>query len=78
MAKAQYHLLFKEEHTRGPVLQHTYGGEEQVEVSEITTRAHLLLCARDVSLYRHTLLIDNKRYDILNVFLQPDCRHMPR
>ena len=68
MGIARYQMLFKEEATRGPVLQQTYDADTQLEVREITTRAHLQLRARDVSLYRHTLVIDDKPYMILNVF----------
>ncbi len=68
MRNAQYQLFYKEKATRGPVLQLTYDGEKQLDVLEITTRDVVHLRARDISIYRHSLLIDSKHYDILNVF----------
>lgn len=68
MRMARYQLTCKEKSTAGPVIHQTYDGEAQVVVREITTQTLLRMYARDISIYRHTLLLNDKPYDILNVF----------
>lgn len=68
MRSPQYQLVYKEKATGGPILRQTCDAEKQVEVVEITTRERLRLRTRDISIYRHSLVIDGKPYDILNVF----------
>lgn len=68
MSTGQYQLIFKEKASSGPVMRQTCDGETRMAVREITTRTLLQLRACDISIYRHTLLLDDKPYDILSVF----------
>lgn len=68
MGIPQYQLIYKQKATYGPIFRQTCDAEKQVDVVEISTRERLRLRTRDISIYRHSLVIDNKPYDILNVF----------
>lgn len=63
----QYQLLIKEEGTNGPARQQIYDGENCLDVRELSTRMTTQVLAQDISLYRHTLFLDNKAYQILDV-----------
>jgi len=72
---AQYQIVYREKGTGGPVLRKTFDGDAQVDVREITTQSLIRLRASDVSIYRHSLMIDNTPYDILNIVgLNPGMR----
>jgi hypothetical protein len=66
----RYQLLFRAEGSPGPLRQQLYGGEERVDVRDMATRATIRIPARDLSLYRHTLLLEGRSYQILNVVRQ--------
>lgn len=67
MRTTQYQLFIKAAATGGPVLKQNYGADALVDVRDITTRTVVQLRAREVSPYRHNLLMDGKAFEILNV-----------
>ena len=67
MQATKFQVFIKPAATRGPVLEQTYGADSLVDVRDITTLAVVQLRARDISPYRHHLLMDGKSFEILNV-----------
>jgi len=49
------------------MLQQIYGAEERVNVLDLATHVTLLVCAHELSPYRHTLVLNGLEYQILNV-----------
>lgn len=43
------------------------GTTELVEVIDLTTRVISQVCAKDVSIYRHTLRLHGKSFNIMNI-----------
>jgi hypothetical protein len=64
---SQYHLIFKAKDIPGPVCHQMYDGDEPFEVRDLTTRVTIRVRAQDLSPYRHTLCMDGKEFQILNV-----------
>lgn len=67
MGTHQYQLVYREKGTSGALLQKAFDGEAQVDVREIISRELLHLRVKDISLYRHSLVLDGKPYDIINI-----------
>jgi hypothetical protein len=66
----QYRLDIQATGAAGPLRQQTYHGDERLEVRDLSTRVTVRVSARDISPYRHTLLLDGKEFRILNVVRQ--------
>ena len=49
------------------IRRRTYDGDERLYVRDLTTRVTVQVRAREVSPYRHTLLLEGTEYQILNV-----------
>ena len=62
----QYLLLIKEEVTNGPAYQQAYDANKCLNVRDLSTRLATQVLAQDISLYRHTLFLGDKAYQILN------------
>ena len=67
MQTTRYQVFIKAAAARGPVLEQNYRADAWVDVRDMTTRAVLQLRARELSPYRHHLLMDGNSFDILNV-----------
>ena len=65
--KDQYLLLIKEEGSNGPTTQQVYEANKCLNVRDLSSRQATQVLAQDISLYRHTLFLGNKAYQILNV-----------
>ena len=63
----QYLLLIKEEGSIGPACQLAYDGDQYLNVRDLSTRLATRVLTQDLSLYRHTLFLGDKAYQILNV-----------
>ncbi len=63
----QYLLLIKEEGSNSPASQLAYDGDKCLNVRDLSTRLSTQVLAQDISLYRHTLFLGDKAYQILNV-----------
>ena len=63
----QYLLLIKEEGSSSPASQLAYDGDKCLNVRDLSTRLATQVLAQDISLYRHTLFLGDKAYQILNV-----------
>ena len=62
-----YLLLIKEEGTHDPAYQQAYDANKCLNVRDLSTRLATQVLAQDISLYRHTLFLGDKAYQILNV-----------
>jgi hypothetical protein len=62
-----FHMLIRAEGTPGPIRQQTYSGEQRLDVRDLSTRVIIRIRAQDISPYRHSLFLDGKAYQILNV-----------
>lgn len=65
-----YLLFVRAEGTPGPIRQQTYRAEDSVDVRDLATRVNIRVCAREISPYRHTLFLDGRPYQIMNVVRQ--------
>ena len=65
--RSQYLLLIKEEGSNSPACQLAYDGDKCLNVRDLSTRLATQVLAQDISLYRHTLFLGDKAYQILNV-----------
>lgn len=64
-------LLIKEENSPSPAEMKYLDGEMQVDVRELTTRAVIEIRAKEISCYLHTLFLDGRAFQILNVMKSP-------
>ena len=64
---SQYHLILKAKDVPGPVSHKMCDGSDNLDVRDLTTRVTVKLHAQDLSPYRHTLFLDGKEFQILNV-----------
>jgi hypothetical protein len=62
MAK-QYQISLIAKNLFGPIRQQTYNGDDLLAVPEFVTQVPVPVCARDVSPYRHTLLLDGTDFE---------------
>lgn len=67
---SKYRIVLRQRDRPGPVVQQTYDGEDSVDARDLSTRVTLRLRARELSPYRHTLLMNGMEYQILNVLKQ--------
>jgi hypothetical protein len=67
----QYQISLIAKNSSGPIQQQTYDGDELLAVQEFVTQVPVRVCARDLSPYRHTLLLDGTEFRILNVIRMP-------
>lgn len=63
-----FELLILAEGSNGVARRHRYDGKQRVDVRDLTTRGVIRICAEEISIYRHTLLMDGMAYRILNIF----------
>ncbi len=70
MASNKYRLLLRERDKPGPMVQQTYGAEERVDVRDLSTQVTIHVRAQELSPYRHTLFLNGREYQILNVLGQ--------
>jgi len=63
----QYRLDIRSDGAASRPRQQVYDAEARVEVRELTTRVAIRIPARDVSPYRHRLLLGGEEFQILNV-----------
>lgn len=63
----EIHLLVKEENTPSPAQMKHFDGETRLDVRELTTRAVIEIRAKEISCYLHTLFLDGRAFQILNV-----------
>jgi hypothetical protein len=63
----QLQMLIRAESRPEPAHWQTFDGEQRLEVREMSIHERLQILARDVSPYRHALLLDGLSYAILNV-----------
>jgi hypothetical protein len=66
----QYRLDIQSAGAVSPLRQQTYDGDERLDVRDLSTRVTVRVSVRDISPYRHTLLLDGKEFRILNVVRQ--------
>lgn len=68
MGMNQCRLAIAEEGMRGgPIRFQTFGDTERLEVRDLSTRTTVMVPAKEISAYRHNLLLEGKTYRILNV-----------
>ena len=63
----QYQLLIRILGNSGRVCLQMYDGEECLDVRDLSTRVAIQIRAKEVSPYRHTLLLKGVEYQILNI-----------
>ena len=63
----QYQLLITTADTPRLVRRRSYDGDDRLDVRELSTRVTIQVRVREISPYRHTLLLDGAEYQILNV-----------
>lgn len=63
----QCRLLIKAVGGKSPMSLHTCDGNMPLNVIDLSTRITIKVCAREVSPYCHTLLLEGTEYQILNV-----------
>lgn len=64
----QVDLMIVAEGSQGIARRHRCDSKQQFEVRDLSTRAVIQLRAEEISLYRHTLLLNGMAYRILNIF----------
>ena len=64
----QFDLLILSEGNSGVARRHRCDGKQRVDVRDLTTRAVIRICAEEISIYRHTLLMNGMAFRILNIF----------
>jgi hypothetical protein len=62
-----YQLVIRPKGSRGRILWHTYDEDERLDVEDLETRAAMRVPAREISPYRHTLLLRDGAYQILTI-----------
>ncbi|MCX7149031.1 MAG: hypothetical protein NTY05_06410 [Rhodocyclales bacterium] len=63
----QYQLFITTADAPRLVRRRSYDGDDCLEVRDLVTRLTIRVRAQEVSLYRHTLLLEGTEYQILNV-----------
>lgn len=63
----QFRLLLKPKDVAGPARQETFNGDDSLEVRDVTTKSCVTIRARDLSIYRHSLLFNGTEFRILNM-----------
>ena len=65
----QVDLMIVAEGSQGGIARrHRCDSKQQFEVRDLSTRSVIQLRAEEISLYRHTLLMNGIAYRILNIF----------
>lgn len=64
-------LLIREENPPGPAQLQLFDEEMRLDVRELTTRVVTQVRAREISCYLHTLFLNGRTYQILNVLQGP-------
>ena len=72
----QYQLFITTADAPRLVRRRSFDGDDRLEVRDLTTRVTIQVRAQEVSLYRHTLLLEGTEYQILNV-IRPLVRVSP-
>jgi hypothetical protein len=65
-----YVLFIRPEGSPGPIRKQSYGAEDSLDVRDLATRVTVKVRAHEISPYRHTLFLDGKAYQIVNVMRQ--------
>lgn len=68
----QYVVVMRVEGTPGPMTSQSYRAGECVQVRERTTGVLAKIRANEISPYRHTLFLNGRPYQIMNV-VRKDC-----
>jgi len=63
----QYQLYITTVDAPRLVRRRSYDGDDCLDVRDLTSRATIQVRVREVSLYRHTLLLEGTEYQIVNV-----------
>lgn len=66
----KFRLLLRGRDRPGPMRQQTYAADDSVDVRDLTTCLTQHVRARELSPFRHTLILDGKEYQILNLIRQ--------
>lgn len=66
----QYQVIIMTEEHVGPTCRQTYDADARLEVRELSTRMTIVVRAKELSPYRHTLLLEGKGYQIINMIRQ--------
>ena len=64
----QLDLLILAEGNTGMAQRYRCDGKQRVDVRDLSTLAAIQIFAEEISIYRHTLLMNGMAYRILNVF----------
>lgn len=64
----QIDLLIMAEGDRMVACWHRFDGKQRFSVRELNTQSVIEVPAEQISLYRHTLLLNGMAYRILNIF----------
>jgi hypothetical protein len=63
----QYQVLLTTAGAPRLVCRRSFDGDDRVEVRELSTRVAIEVRAHEISPYRHTLLLEGKEFQILDV-----------
>lgn len=63
----RYQVLLTTANAPRLVCRRSFDADDRVEVRELSTRVAIEVRAQEISPYRHTLLLEGKEYQILNV-----------
>jgi hypothetical protein len=61
------HFIIAEDGATSEARNACYGSDDRLNVMDLTTRACLAIRAAEVSIYRHTLLLNGQAFRILNM-----------
>jgi hypothetical protein len=62
-----YRFVFEVDRKTSSFETKSYNGDDWVEIFDTSRREHGRVRAKEVSIYRHALLLDGKMYSLLNV-----------
>lgn len=66
----KFRLLLRGRDRPGPMQSQTYAAEDRVDVRDLMTCVTQQVRAQELSPFRHTLILDGKEYQILNLIRQ--------